>query len=238
MCVMGLQTGEGQVGVVGLLCVSSLWNWRGSQRGEGGEPGVSLSCRLVWLLLVTLLDEIRGDQLSGFHVSFSLSLSLCSVALSRKDWSGTETGVGLKVCSERLAVRCKRHDCAALETLNEVGAEVSLGGGEGEVIALGQISSREGAEREGGGGQLSEQRLSLFSCGQSCELLISSSLSSLHAYMKDICCFLDKGVLFFHFLNYWWDIHGSGWAEVRYEMSLIEVWSILLSGKVREIYVE
>ena len=47
-----------------------------SRRREGGEPGVSLSCLLVWLLLVTLLDEIRGDRLSALHLSLSLSLSL------------------------------------------------------------------------------------------------------------------------------------------------------------------
>lgn len=43
-----------------------------SGRGrEGDEAGVSLSCLPVWLLLVTLLDEIRGDRLSALHVSLS-----------------------------------------------------------------------------------------------------------------------------------------------------------------------
>ena len=74
-----------------------------------------------------------------------------------------------------MVVRGERRDGAALETLLRVGAQVCwgkvvVGECEEEVIALGQISSREGKEggNKGGGGggggrggQLSEERGSL-----------------------------------------------------------------------------
>lgn len=126
----------GRAGWFGLPALCELFVRRESQRGEEGEPGVRLSCWLVLLLLVTLFDEIRRDQLSD-HVSCSVFLSLCCpAALSRKHRSGTETGVGLKVRSDLLIVHCKRRDCATLETLNGVRAQVSQGGGEEEGIVL------------------------------------------------------------------------------------------------------
>lgn len=85
--------------------------------GEGGEPGVSLSCRLVWLLLVTLLDEIRGDRLSGLHVPLCRPPPLshcCCAAHSRKVELKLEWGWK----SVYTLLTKERRSCATLETLN------------------------------------------------------------------------------------------------------------------------
>ena len=93
-----------------------------------------------------------------------------------------------------MVVRGERRDGAALETLLRVGAQVCwgkvvVGECEEEVIALGQISSREGKEggNKGGGGggggrggQLSEERGSLslslsFCLCATCRLPVSSA---------------------------------------------------------------
>lgn len=73
--------------------------------------------------LVTLLDEIRRDRLSDLRVSCSLSLccslTLCQTQKWNWNWSGAESAFRI--------VHCKRHDCATLETFNEVRAQVSQG---------------------------------------------------------------------------------------------------------------
>lgn len=71
MCVPVVD-GGGRAGWFGWPALCELFVRRESQSGEEGEPGVRLSCWLVRLLLVTLFDEIRRDQLSD-HASCSLS---------------------------------------------------------------------------------------------------------------------------------------------------------------------
>lgn len=69
--------GRRGAGWFGWLAQCELFVSRGKQGGEKGEgvKWVFLSCLPVWLLLVTLLDEIRRDRLSALHLSLSHSRS-------------------------------------------------------------------------------------------------------------------------------------------------------------------